>query len=203
MGYDLDAQIYGWRRFRVFYPNLYVEPHSLIGAWSMRTWPTDRPMVAKCEPYGGNGTPCSGGPLKQTNRCKCGLHLYYDYEGACGRKQTDGPAGYVITVAAGAGRILFDRAYARCEYAKVLAIVDPIEYRPQTRRLGNTAKGFRTKDATAEIRNWAAKTADRYGIPILSYIEAEVYAISQGYVSVAGVEDALDGREIVRGVDDS
>jgi hypothetical protein len=194
MEYDSDTPILGFRRWRIVGPYLSVPGHSLVGSWRNVVWPVGEPIVAKCLAYNRAQT-CLGGPLAQHKHCKCGLHLWYGLKDARDYQYTQGPGGYVIGIAAGGGRVLFDSRYARCEIADVVCLIDPSEY-PQSEY---SSKGM--IDKTESVREWAKVTAARYGVPLLSYFDAVDFALEIGRFPL-GVTDLDGGGMIVEGVDE-
>ncbi len=195
MEYDSDACIIGFRRFKIRGPREHIPEHSLIGSWRDTIWPVGEPMVAKCKAYNRH-TACNHGPLAQDDACKCGLHIFFSLSDAQNYTTTSGEGGYVIAIAAGGGRVLFDEKYARCEIADVICLIDPAEYGPHLVK----KPGGETGDRTEDIRAWAEQAARRYGIPLLSLFDG--MDLSEEFGSwVFGIEDLEEGGVCVEGVD--
>ena len=130
----------------------------------------------------------------------CGCHIFYSLSDAQSYSYTTGPGGYVIAIARGGGKVLFDERFARCSQAEVVALIDPAEYGPHKHIRGNPDKGFIEYDRTEDIREWVSHAAERYGVPMMGLFDAMAYANEKG-VWVDGLEDEDDETIVVKGVD--
>ena len=190
--YDSDLPLIGYRRFRILGPQWGIPEYSLVGSHRSAPWPPKEPMVAKCLPYM-QIDDCVDGPIAQSKHCKCGLHLFFTLEDAISYNFTNGPRGFTIGMAAGGGRVLFDKRYARCSVAEVVCLIDPVHFLP-------ALSEHRLIPRFDWLRQWTLGAAEKYGVPMLSHYDAVAYASEFG-VFVSGVRD--DGSKmIVEGLDD-
>jgi hypothetical protein len=133
----------------------------------------------------------------------CGLHIWYTLQDAQGYTVTGGSSDYLMGVAWGGGKVLFDNKFCRCEYAGVLCLIDPFEYGPLIRTEYRQFDGgvHRTVDVTEEIHQFATNVAERYDIPLLSQVKAMEFAQEFG-VWVWGLKDLKGGGVFIEGIDD-
>lgn len=199
--YDSDVPVLLFRKWKIQGPRLNIPEHSLIGAWRSIAWPVDEPIVAKCLPHTRLST-CKKGPMTQDKSCLCGLHGYYSFGDAQDHVGVSEDGGSALGIVAGGGRILFDDDYARCQFAEIVALIDPIEYDEKYRitRRGNATKGFYSYDRTEDMREWVKAAAERYGVPLLGLFDAMDYASEFG-VWIDGLKDEDDGSVTVKGLD--
>jgi hypothetical protein len=167
---DAFAPVVGYRRFGIPWP-LHKEEENHCLVQKGHRWTPKGPTVAECKRPGGRGhwgTAC-GTDAAPNQGCGCGLYAWIEIQDALRYYELTTQRGWVLASVIGWGRVFFDEDFWRSEQAQVVAFADPWDTHADKPEI--------VREKTAR---WLERTAENYGVPILSLEDLREYALMYG-----------------------
>jgi hypothetical protein len=180
MNADGWTPIVGYRRFRVPY-NVFLEvgfPHKATTAEDFKLRgvnPSREPSISEAWDYGDSEAKCwIHAHAAPDHNCKCGLHGWMNIDDAIEYKTVTSIVASVI----GWGKMYFDDLYWRAEYARPIALAEPL---PETlKEGGNIRLLHNNKNWIEAAERLTVRAAREYGIPVLALEDLEDYTLQYG-----------------------